>query len=154
MSCAGVCSAARTAPSSSAFTRTLTLRQPNCYENGSDLITRASLVSVSGIFIFNWLRWSFRPRSALYFRWHLTALTDISFVFFFFIHETSRDRPIGDSYQNTHAFAGESLAVLPLCNLWNGSTEEEWQPFRRDLFWGESATSGWGARGGESGNAG
>lgn len=92
MSCAGVCSAARTAPSSSAFTRTLTLRQPNCYENGSDLITQASLVSVSGIFIFNWLRWSFRPRSALYFRWHLTALTDISFVFFFFLftrlHET------------------------------------------------------------------
>lgn len=51
-----------------------------------------NLTSVRGIFIFNWLRWSFRPWSFLYFRWHLTALTDIFFIFF--IHKISPDHAI------------------------------------------------------------
>lgn len=40
-----------------------------------------SLVSLRGIFIFNCLQWSFKPWSILYFRWHLSALTDIFFIF-------------------------------------------------------------------------
>ena len=97
-----------------------------------------SLVSVSGIFIFNWLRWSFRPRSALYFRRHLTALTDISLVFFYFfiflftrLHETILSET---AIKTLLPLWVKASPFSFLCNLWNGSTAEEWQPFRRDLF--------------------